>query len=225
MTTDLFVRLAIIISILVTSTVKAESIGVASEQSQTSSSGAAASNQGNAQTVVNQASPGLAYSGSYNLRSAPPVGAPSLTTTLTETCMGSSTGGLSLMGFGLSGGTTWKDEECIRRLNARELAQTLHEYDAAKELLCGNPEINEVYKQLNRPCLMTASGSTMLPGGAQGEYRDAVVPKPTETAPKLTSRERAAITESVTKEQAAAVLREKIEAAHAARAYMTTRGY
>jgi hypothetical protein len=44
-----------------------------------------------------------------------------LTTNLTETCMGSSSLGLSVVGWGASAGTTWNDRECVRRLNAREL--------------------------------------------------------------------------------------------------------
>ena len=93
--------------------------------------------------------------------------------------MGSTTGGVAIMGLGLSGGSTWKDEECVRRLNARELAQTLGEKDAAKELLCGNQEINAVYQSLGRPCLMAASTSIAIPGGALINYRDPVAPRPT----------------------------------------------
>lgn len=91
--------------------------------------------------------------------------------------MGSTTGGLAVMGFGISGGSTWKDEECVRRLNARELANTLGEKDAAKELLCGNQEINAVYESLGRPCLMRASNSNYRPGGALINNRPPVQPR------------------------------------------------
>lgn len=50
--------------------------------------------------------------------------APGLTTTLTETCHGSSSIGGAVSGFGLSLGSTWADQECVVRLNARDLRQT-----------------------------------------------------------------------------------------------------
>jgi hypothetical protein len=90
--------------------------------------------------------------------STPPVFAPALTTTLTETCMGSSSLGVSVLGWGASGGTTWSDHQCVRRLNARELAQTLGDREAARELLCGDDEIFRVYNALGRPCRLTPRG-------------------------------------------------------------------
>jgi hypothetical protein len=195
-------------------------------QQQQTATNAAATNAGNAQTLVQNAAPGVAYSGQYNVKTAPTMGAPGLTTTLTETCMGSSSGGVSVMGFGISGGSTWKDEECIRRLNSRELAQTLHEYDAAKELLCGNPEINEVYKVLGRPCLMSASVSTVLPGGAQAEWRDPVNPRPAYISPNPPANNVSTNSNrEPTKEEAAAILKAKLQAAEEARVYMQQQGY
>jgi len=88
----------------------------------------------------------------------PPVYSPALTTTLTETCMGSSSLGVSVLGWGASGGTTWSDHQCVRRLNARELAQTIGDREAAKELLCGDDEIFRVYNALGRPCRLTPRG-------------------------------------------------------------------
>jgi len=71
----------------------------------------------NSQTINNNS----VVPSTQTLRTAPQVMAPSLTTTLTETCMGSTSLGLSVVGWGASGGTTWNDSECVRRLNAREL--------------------------------------------------------------------------------------------------------
>jgi outer membrane protein OmpA-like peptidoglycan-associated protein len=87
------------------------------------------------------------------------VVAPALTTTLTETCMGSSSMGVSVLGFGATGGTTWQDHHCVRRLNARELAQTVGDRDAARELMCADEEIFRVYNALGRPCRMKPDGS------------------------------------------------------------------
>lgn len=152
-----------------TQTIPGSSVNTSRNDSQS-----AASNSGVQQHLTiksGSSSKDAAYSGGYRVESVPSVSAPALTTTLTETCMGSTTGGLAVMGFGISGGTTWKDEECIRRLNARELANTLGERDASKELLCGNQEINEVYKALGRPCIMGPSTTTFTPGGALRNVR------------------------------------------------------
>ena len=80
-----------------------------------------AANAGNAQTlsVVNTTP------AHQEIKTVPQVYAPALTTTLTETCMGSSSGGASGMGWGVSLGTSWRDQECVRRLDAREIMQLL----------------------------------------------------------------------------------------------------
>jgi hypothetical protein len=55
-------------------------------------------------------------------------------------CMGSSSAGGQGVGFGLSLGTTWKDNDCERRYKA----VTLHNFGkhkAAIKLLCNDPEI------------------------------------------------------------------------------------
>jgi outer membrane protein OmpA-like peptidoglycan-associated protein len=119
-----------------------------------SKSGAAASNAGNTQNITsNSYAPNR-----VKVVTTPPVYSPALTTTLTETCMGSSSLGVSVLGWGASGGTTWSDHQCVRRLNARELAQTIGDREAAKELLCGDDEIFRVYNALGRPCRLTPRG-------------------------------------------------------------------
>jgi outer membrane protein OmpA-like peptidoglycan-associated protein len=126
-----------------------------SSSSSGSQSGAAASNQGNAQTITNNS-----YTPArQTIVAAPSVYTPALTTTLTETCMGSSSLGVSVLGFGAGGGTTWTDRQCVRRLNARELAQTLNDKEAARELLCGDPDVFRVYNALGRPCRLRPDGS------------------------------------------------------------------
>jgi hypothetical protein len=47
--------------------------------------------------------------------------APALTTTFSETCMGSTSMCAGFAGGSLSLGTTWEDIACIRRLDAREI--------------------------------------------------------------------------------------------------------
>ena len=120
-----------------------------------SSSNPVASNAGNSQTINNNS----VIPERQTIVAAPSVFAPALTTTLTETCMGSSSLGVSVLGWGASGGTTWQDRECVRRLNARELAQTIGDKEAAREVLCGNEEVFRVYNALGRPCRLMPNGS------------------------------------------------------------------
>lgn len=54
------------------------------------------------------------------LKTVPDVVAPGLVTTMTETCMGSTSAGVAWLGFGITGGTTWVDEGCRDRLDARQ---------------------------------------------------------------------------------------------------------
>ena len=108
-----------------------------------------ASNQGNAQNITFN-SP--AAPSKTKIESLPQVYAPALTTTLTETCMGSTSGGISVMGFGGTLGTTWNDKQCIRRLNAREMAQTLGDRDAARALMCQDEDIARAYASVGQDC-------------------------------------------------------------------------
>lgn len=114
------------------------------------STGAATStNAGNEQNIIfNSANPD-------SIKTVPQVYAPALTTTLSETCMGSSSGGASGLGWGVTLGSSWRDDECVRRLTARELAQTLGDQEAARGVLCGSPAVFEVYERLGRPCPMS----------------------------------------------------------------------
>ena len=128
--------------------------GASSDQTQSTSSQASSNQsqsttaqQGNAQ-IINYNSPSK-----ETIRSAPSIAAPALTTTLTETCMGSYTGGVSFIGGAVTGGGTVVDKACVRRLNARELAQTLGDRDAAKEVMCGDADVARAYKMIGRPCL------------------------------------------------------------------------
>lgn len=149
---------------------------MAVDQSQEANSGAQSNNMGNAQTIKNYGADGVRYSGGYSINGMPVITSPSLTTTLQDTCMGSTSGGVSIMGFGMSGGSTWKDEECIRRLNAKAVAEVLGDREAAKEILCGNQEVFAAFVTLGRPCRMPPSYTELVPGGALASYRVPVPP-------------------------------------------------
>jgi hypothetical protein len=117
-----------------------------SNQNQTQAQNA--DNNGNAQSITfNSVTPTKT-----TLRTAPQVYAPAMTTTLTETCMGSTSAGLSVVGFGGTFGSTWNDEQCVRRLNAREMAQTLGDRDAARALLCQDKHVAEAYAAIGQDC-------------------------------------------------------------------------
>lgn len=80
--------------------------------------------------------------------------APALTTTLTETCMGSTSIGAGWSGGGVSFGTTWRDSACVRRLDAREI-KNIHPNFAvvAKELMCDSSNVYDAFKRAGIPCV------------------------------------------------------------------------
>lgn len=102
-------------------------------------------------------------SGSQTIKNTPAAFAPNLTTTLTETCMGSSSIGAGAPGIGLSFGTTWKDPDCVRRLNARDVRTLGPEgFAAAKEILCQNEDVREAYRRTGSPCYLDRVSTTAV---------------------------------------------------------------
>lgn len=77
--------------------------------------------------------------------------APALTTTLTETCMGSTSVGAGFSGGSFSFGTTWRDSACVRRLDARQI-QSMGDVQAAKEIMCDSDLVRAAFKRVGRPC-------------------------------------------------------------------------
>lgn len=76
--------------------------------------------------------------------------APALTAS-EDTCMGSSSMGVQGMTFGLSTGSTWKDNDCVRRKNARELHNMGHK-EVAIALLCQDDSIREAMEDAGETC-------------------------------------------------------------------------
>jgi ABC-type Na+ efflux pump permease subunit len=60
------------------------------------------------------------YSGTQTIKNVPSVGSPALTSS-NDTCMGSTSGGIGVTGFGFSLGSTWTDKNCTMLKNSREL--------------------------------------------------------------------------------------------------------
>lgn len=69
-----------------------------------------------------------------NKEAASSANAPALTSS-NDTCMGSSSGGAQGTGFGISLGSTWTDEDCVRRKDARFL-HNIGLNDTALALMC-----------------------------------------------------------------------------------------
>jgi hypothetical protein len=134
-----------------------------------------ASNQGNAQNITfNSTAPSK-----QTLKTTPTVYAPALTTTLTETCMGSTSGGISVLGVGGTLGTTWNDTQCVRRLNAREMAQTLGDRDAARALLCQDKDVAAAYAAVGQSCFLPVIAQQMAPA----PYSEPAAAPPPQAAP------------------------------------------
>ncbi len=81
----------------------------------------------------------------------PTIAAPGLAAAGIETCLGSTSGGLSLMGGGITFGSTKVDEGCTIRLLARQLyAFGLHK--AALALMCQDRRVVVAMDVAGSPC-------------------------------------------------------------------------
>lgn len=83
--------------------------------------------------------------------------APNLATTLTETCMGSTSVGAGWSGFGASFGTTWRDSSCTRRLDARQVS-AFGDVATAREMMCESQTMRDAAKRVGRPCMLDNAG-------------------------------------------------------------------
>lgn len=90
-------------------------------------------------------------SGTETIQQAPPVYAPGLTNSLTETCLGSASGGVSTQLFGLTFGKTTADEGCERRLDASIMAR-LEMKEVAFRIMCEQPDVYSASQGTNHPC-------------------------------------------------------------------------
>jgi hypothetical protein len=82
----------------------------------------------------------IVSSGTTTVRTAPSMVAPGLAAAGLETCLGSASGTVSAIGFGIGGGSTYADEGCQARLDSR----TLYAYGlkaAAVARLCQRVDI------------------------------------------------------------------------------------
>jgi len=108
--------------------------------------------------------------------------APALTTTLTETCMGSTSFGGGFSGGAFSFGTTWRDHACVRRLDAREI-HSYGDIQASKEIMCDSDLVREAFKRVGRPCAEDGGSYVAVsqPVPASVSQAPAAVPMPMAT--------------------------------------------
>ena len=100
-----------------------------------------ATNNGRQETVV---------SGTETIKNVPNPNAPALTTS-NDTCMGSTSGSVTIAGFGIGGGTTWTDTNCKRLKNSREL-WNMGMRAASLALLCMDADNRTALQQTGYTC-------------------------------------------------------------------------
>jgi len=114
----------------------------------------------------------------YSVHTTPSIAAPALTTTLSDTCMGSASFGLSITGFGATGGTTLVDQACVRRLDAREF-RAMGLTDVALALLCQSAANRRAVEATGHLCPGTTTPLARTDDGPQlsddEKYRDPIV--------------------------------------------------
>src|SRR5262249_53202739 len=89
------------------------------------------------------------------LLTVPTVVAPGLAAAGVETCLGSASGGVSVMGLGITVGHTTPDEGCAIRLTARQL-YAFGQQNAALALMCQDPRVAQAMAAAGQPCFADA---------------------------------------------------------------------
>jgi hypothetical protein len=150
---------------------------VPTTNTQQQSADASASNAGNNQSIVVEASQPLARqeivsSGTTTLKNVPSVSGPPLTTS-NDTCMGSTSGSANGPGFGVSVGTTWSDGNCKLLKNAREL-WNMGMKAAALALLCTDDDNRKALEVTDYQCPQSKKAEVVA-ATANEQYTDPIV--------------------------------------------------
>lgn len=93
------------------------------------------------QTIQGTQTQNVVYSGTQTIKNVPSMAAPNLATS-NDTCMGSTSGGLAVPGFGASLGGNWVDPNCKMLKNSREL-WNMGMKAAALALMCSDEQNRE----------------------------------------------------------------------------------
>jgi hypothetical protein len=104
-----------------------------------------------AMSMVNVSDPPPSSSTTNHLVTPPTTVAPGLAAAGIETCLGSASGGLSVMGGGVTFGSTKVDEGCTVRLLARQLFAFGFK-SAALALMCQDDRVNLAMQTAGTPC-------------------------------------------------------------------------
>jgi len=102
-------------------------------------------------SMVNITDPSTGGNATTHVVTPPTIVAPGLAAAGVETCLGSSSGGLSLMGGGITFGSTKVDEGCTIRLLARQLF-AFGFRNAAMALMCEDEHVVVAMSEVGRPC-------------------------------------------------------------------------
>lgn len=131
-------------------------------------------NSGNSNTQnANNSNQNVTVNGDRYRAAASTAYAPGLTAT-NGTCLGSAGVGANGMNFGLSLGSTKKDEECNRRYNSIRM-QELGQTDAAVAIMCQDASVRQAMKDVGRPCPPTPEeqrAEAERQAAERGEYTD-----------------------------------------------------
>jgi hypothetical protein len=177
---------ALILSICPQSKVMADA--TSSSTSDSASKSQAAQQQGlvNAPSTTYNTPGDVTYRGGYSVYVPPQVAAPALTTTLSDTCMGSWSAGISVPGGGATFGKTQVDEDCVARLHARQLV-AMNAEPLAMEVLCSRQVILDADARMQTPIcaanikkrkqaeLTAPEASTHIAQTQDGCYKDKIV--------------------------------------------------
>lgn len=127
-----------------------------------------------AQSSINITNPA---SSTTRLITTPTVVAPGLAAAGIETCLGSSAGGISLMGGGITFGSTKVDDGCTIRLLARQLFAFGFQ-NAAVALMCQDKRVAVAMNAANSACPQTTVEITGALPDAPERHQVADVVKP-----------------------------------------------
>lgn len=118
----------------------------------TNSNAAQSSNVTNTVNFPSGGASDVTYHGSYDVRTPPTVYAPGLTASMSETCWGSVSAAVSVVGVGATAGGTIKDLDCNRRLNAA-VAWRMDRKDIAFNIMCQQDDFRAAAALTDRPCI------------------------------------------------------------------------
>ena len=97
-------------------------------------------NASNGGTIVNQA--GAPSNTTTTIKTTPNLYAPNVSSSGIDTCLGASSGGLSILGLGVTGGSTWTDQNCVMLKQVKLLAE-IGLKDAAVVRLMQDPAMRD----------------------------------------------------------------------------------